>query len=222
MHITRDERGSVRTILGVGVLVVLLVAAASIAVWALLSRQNYKNNSDAISAKAVESALSSQKAELEAQFSEQEKEPYETYNGPSEFGSLSVSYPKTWEAYVNITNGSTPIDGYVHPNYVPGTSSSSGAQTAYALRFQVIESDYATVLKTYEGALKQSKVSVSPFRAEKVTSVLGSRVEGEVVAGRTGDMVVVPLRDKTLKVWTESDQYKSDFDQIIKTLNFSP
>lgn len=217
MHISRDERGSLAAAVGTGVLVILLVAAGAFGVWAFMGRQDYKNNTDQISAKAVAAALEKQKTELEAEFAEREKQPYETYQGPVEYGSLKLSYPKTWEAFVNTT-GNAPIDGYIHPGYVPGTD----AKTAFALRFQVLDSDYAAQLKSFDGQVKLGTVKVSPFRADAVPTILGSRIDGEVISKRSGIMVLIPIRDKTLKIWTEADQYKPDFETMLKSLSFSP
>jgi hypothetical protein len=36
-------------------------------------------------------------------------------------------------------------------------------------------------------------------------------------------MVILPLRNTTLKLWTESEQYKGDFnDLILANASFSP
>ena len=200
-------------------LAVLFVASSTFGVWAFMGRQDYKNNSDKKSAEAVEKAETAQKVADEADFTEREKEPFETYNGPSEFGSIKIVYPKTWELYVDTkTGGGTPVDGYAHPGYVPGVTS----DTAFALRFQVISADYASQLKLFESATKNATVVVSPFRAELVNDILGSRIDGQITTKRTGNVVLLPLRDKTLKIWTESSTYTNDFNEVLKNLSFSP
>ena len=164
-----NNRGSIQcSALLVG-LVVLFIASCAFAVWAFMGRADYKNNSDKKSAAAVATAKEEQKATDEADFIEKEKQPYETFDGPSEFGSLKIVYPKTWELYVDIkTSGSgTSIDGYGHPGYVPGVQS----DTAFALRFQVISSDYASLLKQYEGATKNATVTVAPLDSPISSSV---------------------------------------------------
>jgi hypothetical protein len=78
-------------------------------------------------------------------------------------------------------------------------------------------------MRTYESATKAGKVKVSPFKADKVQNILGSRIDGEINAGQKDSMIVVPLRDKTLKVWTESDQFVGDFNTVIlPNLTFVP
>ncbi len=56
-----------------------------------------------------------QEGSKDNEFIVREKQPLQTYTGPSAFGSISVKYPKTWSAYVDETNSSTPVDGYFHP-----------------------------------------------------------------------------------------------------------
>lgn len=214
-----DERGFIQSAAFSIIFVVLFVASSAFGVWAFMGRQDYKNNSDKKSAEAVEKAETAQKVADEADFTEREKEPFETYNGPSEFGSIKIVYPKTWELYVDTkTGGGTPVDGYAHPGYVPGVTS----DTAFALRFQVISADYASQLKLFESATKNATVVVSPFRAELVNDILGSRIDGQITTKRTGNVVLLPLRDKTLKIWTESSTYTNDFNEVLKNLSFSP
>ncbi len=215
---TNDD-GSIRSAALIGVFVLLLIGSLVFGIWAYMSRADYKSNSDKKSASAVAVAKNEQKKADVADFIEKEKQPFETFNGPSEFGSLKVVYPKTWELYVDIKSTSgTSVDGYAHPGYVPGLTS----DTAFALRFQVVASDYASLLKQYEGSTKKATVTVAPFRAELVNSVLGSRIDGQITTKRTGSVVLIPLRDKTLKIWTESDTYNADFNEILKNLSFSP
>ncbi len=57
------------------------------------------NNQPKIEA-AVETATLEQKNELEAEFTEREKEPFKTITSPSEFGSIRLTFPKTWSSYI--------------------------------------------------------------------------------------------------------------------------
>lgn len=219
--LSRDERGSIASVAGFAFLVLLLIGSLVFGIWAFTSRQDYKDNSDKKSAEAVEAAVATQKELDEKDFTEREKQPYETFSGPSEFGSLKVVYPKTWELYVDIkppTAGGNQIDGYGHPGYVPGVTSN----TAFALRFQIVSSEYSAVVKQMEAQVTSGNAKASPFRATLVQSVLGVRLDGKYEPQKSGSMVILPLRDKTLKIWTESDVYVGDFNEILKNLSFSP
>lgn len=192
--------------------IVFLLSAIGFGVWAYLGREDYKNNSDAKSAQAVAAAEKVQAEQLEADFVEREKEPLKQYKGPATYGSIDMLYPKTWSAFVTISDQkSIPVDGYMHPDVVPGLESG----TAFALHFQVINTAYADELKDYESDAKSGKVKITAVIAPKVPNVAGVRIEGEVERGKQGSLVMFPVRDKTFKFINESDQYAQDFNEII-------
>lgn len=96
-----SSKKSITLILTIVVLALALIGSIFFGVWAFHGRQNFKNDSDKISAAAVTAAKTAQAKELQAKFDEQSKIPYKTYQGPSAFGALTFSYPKTWSAYVD-------------------------------------------------------------------------------------------------------------------------
>lgn len=208
-------------IVAVVIAVLLLIAATIFAVWAYMGMQDYKSNSDKKSAAAVAKAEAAQKTALEAQFAEQEKQPNKTYTSPSQYGSVKLVYPKTWAAYVAESDSSSqPVDGYFYPNFVPNIS----GKNSYYLRVQVVNTPYQSVVKPYEDKAKQGTVKVSAFKPEQVKDAsAGVRVDGLLDSNTKGSMVVLPVRDKTLKIWTENDASAGDFNTIVlKNLSYSP
>lgn len=215
-----NQRGHLNGLLIPLIVVSLLfVVAASFAGWAFTSRQDYKDNSDSKVAAAVAVAEQKTSSKKDAEFVQKEKEPFKQYNGPSAFSSLVVNYPKTWSAYVaEKSNGSTPIDAYFHPIFVPVVDS----KNSYALRVQMVDTSYAAVVKSFEASLKNGKVKAAAYSPAKVPTVTGTRFDGEVITGKQGAMVVVPVRDKTLKIWTESSDFLDDFNtRILPNYTFS-
>lgn len=200
--------------------VLLFLGAAGFGAWAFISRQQYKNESDKITAKAVTLARQEEATKKDAEFTEKEKFPLKSYEGPDTYGGLNVMYPKTWSAYVvQADRTSSPVDGYFHPGYVPGIQSG----TAYALRVQVISQAYQQEMKQFESKVKSGKVKVMAYTPKNVPGVAGSRVEGEINNGQKDLMILLPLRDKTIKISTESEQYFNDFDKIVlENLKFVP
>jgi hypothetical protein len=192
---------------------VLLAGTIGGFVWAYMSREDYKKNSDQKVAAAVEVAKKDEGTVKDKEFAEKEKNPLKEYKTPAAYGSVSIMYPKTWSAYVAeaSSNASLPVDAYFHPNIVPGFDSG----TAYALRVQVTGEDYARELKHFDSLVKNGRVKTSAYQAPKMTSVTGTRVEGELVKGQKSIMVLLPLRDKTIKISTQSPQYAADFDNIV-------
>lgn len=199
---------------------VLLVSALGLFFWAYMGMQDYKNNADKKITAAVATARKEEAITKEKQFSEEAKKPLDTYTAPSTFGSVSVQYPKTWSAYVTESaNGNTLIDGYFHPGYVPGVQSN----TAYALRLQVLNRSFAEEQKQFDALVKAGKVKVSAYRAPKMPGVTGARVDGEIKNGKQSSMVLLPLRDKTIKISTETSDFGKDFDEnVMANLTFVP
>lgn len=207
-------------IMALTVFIVLTVVSMGFGVWAFAERQNYKDNSDKISAAAAAIAVQKEGTRKDNEFLEREKSPVKTYQGPDTYGSLNLSYPKTWSAYiVQIDKSAAPIDAYFHPNYVPGLNGG----TAYALRVQVTSQTYSQELRQFEGKAKGGKVTVTPYKPKNVSGVTGSRIDGEIITGQKNSMILIPLRDRTIKISTESRDYLNDFDSVVlANLKFIP
>ena len=216
------QKGSLNALLIPFILLVLvLIVALGFGYWAYTSRQDYKNNAEKKIAAAVTIAKQQESTTKDNEFVQQEKLPLRTYTGPSAFGSLTVQYPKTWSAYVAETDtSSTVLDGYFEPSVVP---SILGGVNSFALRVQLVGQTYSDVMLQYTGLATSQKVTVSPYTLPKVASIIGSRINGQIQPNKSGSMIVLPVRDKTLEVWTEDSQYLSDFNNnILPNISFSP
>jgi hypothetical protein len=216
----RTNHSSLGLIIGLSVSILLLLLALGFGYWAYSERGKYKNETDKIVAREVELAEQRVSTAKDAEFVEAEKRPTKPYKGPATFGSIEFQYPKTWSAFMDESGeGNTPVNGYLHPDFVPGLDSG----TAFALRVEVEQRGYDAVLKQFDQKVRAGKVTVTPYRAELVPEVLGARVEGEINQGQKDVMVLIPLRDKTIKISTESEVFYKDFNEIIlKTLKFVP
>lgn len=192
----------------------LFLVAVGFAAWAFTGRQDYKDHSDRKVAAAVAVAEQRTSAKKDNEFAIAEQQPLRTYTGPSPYGSLKVKYPKTWSAYVgeSDTNSGTPIDGYFSPGYVAATDN---PKNIYALRVKIVSQSYDTVAKSFQPNIKTGKITASPFIPANAPTVTGLRLDGEISTGKTGSMVIMPLRDKTLELWTESPGFVSDFNTNI-------
>jgi hypothetical protein len=202
------------------VLSFLLIVTGIFAIWAFMERDTFKNKTDQVVAKEVAAAKQQTSDEKDKEFVEKEKSPLKEYKGPATYGSLHILYPKTWSAFVDESGrGSSPIIGYFHPNFVPALDSG----TAFALQIEVVNRSYEQEMKEFDSKVKSGKVRVAPYKAPKVADIAGSRIEGEINQGQKGTMVIIPLRDKTLKISTQSDSFLKDFNDIIlANLSFVP
>ncbi len=198
------------------VLSVLFVAVSTFLVMTYGKYADARDNVDAKVAAAVKTATDSQKAQLDKEFFEKEKEPLTFYEAAAKYGSIKVLYPKTWSAYVAEIDGQTPIDGYFHPKFVPAPQ----LKIKYALRLQLLDQQYATHLRTYNEKLVRGTLKAEPIT---INTIVGTKISGKLTEDTTGIVVALPLRDKTLKIWTESPDYFGDFnDTVLKNLTFTP
>jgi hypothetical protein len=205
------------------VLGIALAGSLVFGYWAFNGRQDYKNNSDKKSTAAVAIAKSAQAKELQAQFNEQYKNPNKTYQSSATYGSISFNYPKTWSAYVDESSSSEPINGYFYPVQVPGAQSGS----AFALRVELVTTAYSQVIQGLSGQIKSGKITADAYMPPQMNGVAnaqtGTLLEGQILPQQQGTMVVLQVRDKTLKIYTESDNYISDFNNIILvSLKYTP
>lgn len=202
------------------IFIMLFIIATTFAVWTYVTMLDYKNNSDQKLETAVAIAVKEESSRKDTEFIEKEKFPLAQYLGPNTFGSLDISYPKTWSAFVTESDkANVPVDAYFHPGFVPGIQSG----TSFALRVQVTNQSYDQVLKAFEPKVKTNKVRVSAYVPKNVAGITGSRLEGEIETGQQAVMVLIPLRDKTIKLSTEAQQFVGDFNSIVlEHLKFVP
>ncbi len=218
----KNDRGSIDIFaLLFGVASILLVIAIVFAGWAWSGRSDFKNNSDEKAAAAVEAAREDLRVELDAEFAEREKEPFKTYTSPNTFGSVVITYPKTWSAHVQEPlSGQTPINGYFHPGFVPSTS---GNENLFALRFEISEQSLDRELASFDGAVNRGDATASAFRSPVDSADNGFRIDGSYATGKNGSVVLLPLRDKTIIIAAESQQFVDDLDSIIlENLTYTP
>jgi hypothetical protein len=202
------------------VAVVLLVSALSFGGWAFSSRQDYKNHSDKKATAASAVAVTKAQAADAIKYAEAAKNPLKTFVGPDAYGAVTVQYPKTWSAYIVTQGASTALDAYFHPDIVPYTGDSNNA---YSLRVEILPNSYASVVAGFNGLVSGKKVAAEPYSLPKVPAVKGMRFTGQLNAKKQGSIIVLPVRNVTLEISTESNDYMPDFNNIIlPNLSFSP
>jgi len=224
MSVMRSSEESGFSVLVVPLLitVLLLIGAVIFGAWAYGKMLGYKNNVNTKVNAAIIVAKQQEASVENAQFAQTEKYPLKTYNSSATYGSVVVKYPNAWSAYVIDDTNNTPyVEGYFYPNVVPDTQS---ATADFALRIQILQDSYSSVLSSVQSDVQQGLTTVSPYKAPSVPNVVGSEIVGQLPSiGRTGTMVVLPLRTLTLELWTEGPQFVTDFNNIIlPNFTFSP
>ncbi|MDQ5963761.1 MAG: hypothetical protein QG629_844 [Patescibacteria group bacterium] len=219
-YVDRERGAAAGVILGFVSLGGLLLVFVALSAWAISERTTYKSKSDELVAAAVEKNTTEVTAKLEKDFADKEKSPYRTFVGPEEYGSIRIGYPKTWSVYTESGGSSQSLDLYMDPGVVRG---SGGNDAVYALRTQVTSQSYADVLQQFTSGASNGATKVAPYKLPSNEKIIGSRIEGVLENQKKGTMIVLPLRDRAIKIWTETDAGKADFDTVIlKNLTLVP
>lgn len=221
-----NHAGSAGNAVVTALLAVLLVAALIFGGWSFSRMQDYKNNTDAKVASAVEAAKKTQAAELQSKFDQDYKLPNKTFTGSATYGSIAFSYPKTWSGYLD-TSSNEPINGYFYPDIVPRAD----AATAYALRVELVNSTYNQTVHQYDSLITNGKLRSTAYIPPKMKGAsnaqLGVRLDGALSqnnnATKSGSLVILQVRDKTLKIYAEAPNFIGDFNNtILATLTYAP
>jgi hypothetical protein len=211
------EEGSISAVLA-ALFGLFFIISAGFGAWAFSERQSYKNDVDAKIETAVDVATEKAKTAKDTEFVEQQKLPTRTYTGSATYGSLTFAYPKTWSVYAE-DGGATAVDVYAHPDVVPGLRSGQ----PYALRVEVVNTPYDQAISANERYLKDGTLTATAFRAKKVPDTLGTRFDGQLTRDVAGAVVYLPLRDRTIRITTQSPQFLNDFNNIIlPSITFVP
>lgn len=214
-----NRNGAVNTIAISVLLGAFLIVSVVFGAWAFSGRQKYKNDTSELVSQAVTSAKAQQQVADNKAFSVAEQNPLIEYDGPQEYGTVKVYYPRTWSSFVDLSGSDgNPLDGYFYPGTLPSVTDNGTYN--FALRLQVNSNSYTSVLQSYQG---NTNVTVSAYSLPKVPSVVGVKVTGQLGNGASGTLIILPLRTEALEVWTEGTAYQSEFtNDILANMSFSP
>ncbi len=217
MYRQNSQTGSVNPLLISSIVLGIFAAGlAGFGIWSFSNYMDQKNNTDAKITAAVEASKKSQANELEKQFIEREKQPYDVFKGPDDLGSVSFNFPKTWSVYVAKDGTSGGYEAYLNPGNVPTVSTTQ----PFATRVVIDSKTYEETLKSFENLVKKGTLKSSPITVNGFTGV---RLDGAFSASRQGSSVVFKVRDKTLIISSDTVAFKADFDSVIVTsLDFNP
>ncbi|MCL2280498.1 hypothetical protein FWC31_01270 [Candidatus Saccharibacteria bacterium] len=219
-----NERGTINPILVGMIIFALLTVGLGIGFgWAYLQMIDYKDQSDQKVAAAVEAAKVEQKEVDKKQFEEDYKRPNSVFTGPVDYGSVSFEYPKTWSVYID-KDGTTSSEyaAYFYPNTVPTVKNT----TPYALRVVISNQKIDQVLKNYESKVKKGELTSSTTKLIDANDDpnssygKGTRIDGQFDKTINGSAVFFDIRGRTLKVFTDSENFQNDFNAILKTLKY--
>lgn len=202
-------------IMAIGAFVLFLIAGG-FAIWSFMEYSQTKNGVDARVQVETAKAKAEQAESDQKKFSEEAKNPRIEFVGPSEYGRVSFMYPKTWSVYID-RDGSDRGDyvAYLHPKEVP---SIHNKDSRFAMRLEIINKDFNTVLKNYEQKVKKGELSSSSV---EFNGIAATRIDGAFSKELRGTVVLMKVNDKTIRFSTDADTFKPDFEAVLKTLKIA-
>ena len=210
---TTQKRNRAPLLAGVfGGLFILTLAAF---IWAFTQYLDHKNNVDGKVAAAVTEAEKNKAAELEAGFQAERDRLFNKYTTDPGLANVTLEYPRDWSFYLEQEASSREqINAIFHPTVV-----ASGNPGTYGMRMQLVQRLYSEVTDDYRKGVEDGTILASPVRNG---SVEGLRYEGQIDRDHNGAVVVFPVRDKTLLIFTDSKEYIGVFNEAVAKLVFTP
>lgn len=175
---------------------------------------NTLNQQKQAAAKAA--ATAQQKTDAKAALLSSET-PYRSYTAPKAFGSFVINFPKNWNASVQeAANDTTQVNLLLNPDFIRQTGSTPEPDAAH---IRLLNQSSNQLMQTYtfqvkEGKLKQQAITVSGINAIQLT--------GSFSGEPTLELVLVPVRDKTISLAMENAQYQNEFNQILAQAKVNP
>lgn len=208
--------GGMSTLQLVVFIIVSLLAVTFIGlfIWMLTMWLNTKSDVDGQIDTAVQAAVSQTETRLAAEYEEQQKYPYSTFTGPSDLGSLSFEYPKTWSVYVAKNGSSGDFEAYLNPDLVSPVSGS----TINALRVAIKDQSIDTISHTYDALLKQGKITVE---TRAIGGETANVYTGSLTKDIQGIVAIFKIRDKTAIIQTDALVFKDDYMHVLDSVKYN-
>lgn len=193
----------------------LAAIATALAVWAYMAFNEQKTDVDGKVKVAVAEAKKEQSEADYKKFQEDYKNPRLEFVGPAEYGRVSFMYPRTWSVYVG-QDGSDRKDykAYLHPVSVPSITNQA---SRFAFRVEILNQDFDKVLEGYQQQLKKGELTSS---TPEFNGNASTRLDGAFTKELRGSVVLMRVRDKTIRFSTDADTFKPDFQAILDTVKF--
>ncbi len=163
----------------------------------------------------VEDGKAAQKKADIAEYNKATVSSTRTYTAPVVHGSFQITYPKAWNLSVD-SSSSVPVDGLVDPAYVNLVS------PEHALKFSLQDKSFENVKKDYDDFVqkgaKRTEVTVSGIKGYQYVGKINEEAKQAV-----GTVTIVPLRDKTMLLQTDSNELYADaYKQMVETAKLIP
>ncbi len=199
-------------------LVIVSLIALGLAIFSIylfIQLNDATTNVEGQISQAVAVAENKKAEELENEFAEREKKPFQNFLGPVDYGELSFEYPKTWSLYIakDAANGGD-YEAYMNPVEIHAISNS----TIYALRISIYNRSFEDVTRTYDGSINNGSLRLEVKESDNGTiNVYSGTLPNKFI----GKVAVFKIRDKTVVLQTDSELFNNDFEEILKTIKYN-
>lgn len=209
----KDHSGLIKTVALV-VAIILAVVFLGLFVYMYIQWNNASTDVQGQIDLAVAKAENEQQTKLENEFAEKEKYPYSTFTGPTDLGTLTFEYPKTWNLYIPVdgSDGSS-LEAYFNPAVVNVVSD----ETVMALRLSIKTESTDEVKSDLADKVENGEMTVD---SKVVNGVNVDVYHGKLDSDYVGYICVFKLRDKTVTFQTDAELFKNDFDHILSTIRY--
>lgn len=193
--------------------IVLFLITASLAAWAYIAYTEEKKDVDSKIALAVAEAKKEQLEADQEKFAEEAKNPRLEFVGPDDYGRLSFLYPKDWSVFIERdASDRGDFKAYLHRQQIPPLTNKD---SRFALRVEIMNRDMDSVISSYDSLLKKGDLTSS---SPEYNGLASTRFDGAFSKDLRGSVVLFRVRDKTVRLSTDAETFRPDFDEILKTV----
>jgi hypothetical protein len=87
----------------------------------------------------------------------------------------------------------------------------------------VLGTSYSETLAEYSRDIEGGTIKATAYNAPQVKKIDGIKLKGTIDEIPNATFILLPIRDKTLKIGTLSSQFEKDLNNIIlKNIKFTP
>jgi hypothetical protein len=217
-----DDGSSMPLVIGLIFAIVLALGLGGFGYWAYSQMNQYKNTADQKAAAAAQAATDattkSVTDKLNAQFTEKYKQPFTQFTSPGMFGTVSFQYPRTWSQFVS--SNQHQFSAYFYPTAVPPINDQN---TAFALRVTIVPQNYSQVLQSFQGNVRNGKLSSNTLNTGVGGGAKGVILRGQFSTTINGSMAAFPVLNGnyTLQIYSDSHDFEPDFmNTVLPSLKY--
>lgn len=201
------------------IIAVSLIAATFIVlfVWMYLQWNEAQTAVNSKIDEAVAIAVDENTTKLENDFADREKQPYKTFGGPTDYGSLSFEYPKTWSVYeaADASAGGN-FEAYLNPDKV----SPIDDKTIFSLRVKIVADPIEEISENYQDGVEDGELTPSTQPIGKDGDI-ATVYTGQITDEFQGKIAIFKIRDKTVILQTDAMIFEGEFNHVLETVRYN-